>query len=269
MSPDGQSGCNIDFSCKGQRAVITGAGSGFGRVIAEAFLSAGARVCVCDISAQALEDCRRLLPSVHTVQADVSDPGQVDRMFREVAEVLGGLDVLVNNAGIGGPVSRVEEISVADLERIMAVNVISMFNCARHAVPMLRAAGGGSIVNISSVAGRVGYPMRSGYSTSKWAVVGFTKCLAAELGPDNIRVNSILPGVVEGERHTKLYKAKAESLGITFEEAEERFFSQVSLRRNVTPRDIAAATVFFCSPAAYSISGQALGVCGDIQYMRQ
>ena len=269
MIQNGQSGKNLDFSCTGERAVVTGAGSGIGRVIAEALLDSGARVCVCDSSATALAECRRLLPAVHTLLADVSDARRTAEMFAEVASTFGGLDVLVNNAGIAGPVSRVEELPPEEIERIMSVNVGGMFNCARGAIPLLRAAGGGSIVNISSVAGRVGYSMRSAYSTSKWAVVGLTKSLAAELGPDNIRVNAIMPGVVEGERHAKLYRAKAASLGITYQEAEERFFDQVSLRRNVTPRDIAAAVVFFCSPAAYSVSGQALGVCGDIQYMRQ
>jgi NAD(P)-dependent dehydrogenase (short-subunit alcohol dehydrogenase family) len=266
---NGQSGRDIDFTCTGQRALITGGGSGIGRVVAEALCQSGASVMVCDVSQAALDECANLLPEVRTILADVSDPEQVDRMFARIPELVGGLDILVNNAGIGGPVAKVEDLEPASVERIMAVNVSGMFHCTRRAVPLLRAFGGGSIINISSVAGRLGYAERSAYSASKWAVIGATKSFAAELGADNIRVNAILPGVIEGERHERLYRAKAERLGITFEQAEERFFEQVSLRRNVSARDVAAAILFLCSPAGANISGQSLGVCGDIQYMRQ
>jgi NAD(P)-dependent dehydrogenase (short-subunit alcohol dehydrogenase family) len=264
-----QAGARIDFSCTGQRALITGGGSGIGRVIAEALSASGATVMVCDASQAALDECAKLLPQVRTVLADVADSAAVERMFLRVPELLGGLDILVNNAGIGGPVAKVEELEPAMVERIMAVNVNGLFYCTRGAVPLLRAAGGGAIVNMSSVAGRLGYPERSAYSASKWAVIGATKAFAAELGASNIRVNAILPGVVDGERHERLYRAKAERLGITFEQTEERFFEQVSLRKNVGAHDIAAAILFLCSPAGASISGQSLGVCGDIQYMRQ
>lgn len=124
------------------------------------------------------------------------------------------------------------------------------------------------MVNISSVAGRMGYPGRAGYSASKWAVVGLTENLSAELGPHNIRVNAILPGTVEGERHNRLYAQRAKAQNMSFEEAEKLYTDQVALRRFVTPRDIAAAVVFLCSPAARNIAGQSLGVCGNVQYMR-
>ncbi len=268
MNSKGQSGAGLDFSCKGQRALVTGGGSGIGRVIAEALLDAQARVYVCDTSKQQLEDCKRVLPGVRTVHADVANIEQVDRMFEEIAGEFGGLDILVNNAGVPGPVGLIEDTDPAAWVRNMDVNVNGMFYCARRAVPMLKAAGGGSIVNTSSVAGRMGYPKRSGYSASKWAVVGLTKSLSIELGPHNIRVNSILPGTVEGERHVRLYTERAKVQGMTFEEAENLYTSQVALRRFVTPRDIAATVVFLCAPVSCNISGQAIGVCGDVQYMR-
>lgn len=268
MDPKGQSGAGLDFTCKGLRALVTGGGSGIGKVIAEALLDAQAQVYVCDMSAQQLEECERSLPGVKTIQADVSDIAQVDRMFERIAGDFGGLDILINNAGVTGPVGPIEDNDPAEWERNMDVNVNALFYCARRAVPMLKAAGGGSIVNTSSVAGRLGYPRRAGYSASKWAVVGLTKSLSMELGPYNIRVNSVLPGTVEGERHVRLYTERAKVQNMTFDQARELYTSQVSLRRFVTPRDIAAAVIFLCSPAACNISGQALGVCGDVQYMR-
>ncbi|GAA4324441.1 SDR family oxidoreductase [Pigmentiphaga soli] len=268
MDPIGQHGKGLDFSCRGQRALVTGAASGIGRVIAEALLDAQAQVYVCDVSAEALAECEQALPGVRTARADVSDAGQVDAMFARIAEDFGGLDILVNNAGVTGPVGPIEDNDPAQWERNMQVNVNGMFYCTRRAVPMLKQAGGGAIVNTSSVAGRMGYPGRAGYAASKWGVVGLTRSLSAELGPHNIRVNAVLPGTVEGERHERLYAERAKRQNMTFQEAEALYTTQVALRRFVTPRDIAAAVVFLCSPAARNISGQALGVCGDVQYMR-
>jgi NAD(P)-dependent dehydrogenase (short-subunit alcohol dehydrogenase family) len=138
-----------------------------------------------------------------------------------------------------------------------------MFYCTRRAVPQLKASGGGSLVNLSSIAGRLGFPLRSPYSAAKWGVVGFTKSLAIELGPSNIRVNAILPGVVEGERVNRVIGAKASSMGISFEAYREQFTSTISLRRMVSDQDIANMALFLASPAGRSISGQAVSVCGD------
>jgi short-subunit dehydrogenase len=264
----GQSGKDIDFSCKGLRALVTGGASGIGKVIAEALVDAGAIVMICDVSKEKLEECSKLMPSIKTYLADVSNMSQIDHMFNEIAQDFDGLDVLINNAGIAGPVGPIENNDPELWERNMRVNVDGLFYCTRRAVPMLKKSGGGSIVNTSSVAGRMGYPGRAGYSGSKWAVVGLTKSLAMELGPFNIRVNAVLPGTVEGERHNYLYEQRAKVQNMTFEEAEEVYTNQVSMRKFVTPRDIAASIVFFCSPASRYISGQALGVCGDVQYMR-
>jgi NAD(P)-dependent dehydrogenase (short-subunit alcohol dehydrogenase family) len=171
--------------------------------------------------------------------------------------------VLINNAGIAGPTAKVEEISVADWDRTIAVDLNSMFYCTRRAVPLLKAAGGGSIINLSSIAGRLGYPLRTPYSAAKWAVVGFTKSLAIELGPSNIRVNAIQPGVVEGERINRVIGARAEAAGIDFESSRDQLVSAVSLRRMVSPQDVANMALFLATPAGASISGQALSVCGD------
>jgi NAD(P)-dependent dehydrogenase (short-subunit alcohol dehydrogenase family) len=255
----------MELSAKNLRVVVTAGGAGIGRVIAQTFHAAGARVHVCDVAAETLADCQRA--GLGATLADVADPQQVDRLFDEAAARLGGLDVLVNNAGIAGPFGAVENISVADWDRTIAVNLSGMFYCLRRAVPLLKAAGGGLIVQMSSVAGRLGFPFRSPYSASKFAIVGLTETLAMELGPDNIRVNAIQPGIVDGERHWRNARRKAELLGITLEEQERRVMAKVSLRRMVSPQDVANMALFLASEQGKNISGQALSVCGNVEAM--
>lgn len=251
----------------GARVVVTAGGAGIGRTIAAAFVARGARVLVCDVSSDALAEARRAIPGVVAVTADVADPSAVDAMFVAARREFGELDVLVNNAGIAGPTARIEDVAPDALGRTLDVNVEGQFHCARHAVPMLKAAGGGSIVNISSVAGRLGFPMRSPYAASKWAVVGFTKSLAIELGETGIRVNAILPGHVDSERFRRVVRTKAEATGSSFDEVRSRFLGPVSLKRNVSADDIANMALYLASPFGASITGQAISVCGDVQMM--
>ena len=197
----------MDISLKGLRVVITAGGAGIGRAIARHFVADGARVHVCDVAEGALAETRAALPGIGATLADVSDAAQVDKLFDEAAKHLGGLDVLVNNAGIAGPTAAVEDIAPSDWERTIAINITGQFLCARRAVPLLKVAGGGLIVNTASVAGRLGYPLRTPYAASKWAVVGFTESLAMELGSANIRVNAILPGIVAGPRIERVIAA--------------------------------------------------------------
>lgn len=252
---------------EGQRIIVTAGAAGIGRAIAEQFMAQGARVFICDVDQTSLADFRKALPGAGTTVADVADPKQVDRLFTDATTFLGGLDVLVNNAGIAGPTAPVEEVSVEDWRRTLAVNLEGQFLCTRRAVPLLRQTGGGAIINLSSAAGRFGFARRTPYSASKWGVIGFTKSLAIELGPDNIRVNAILPGAVDGPRIQRVIAAKADSLGIPHKEMEARYVAQASLRRMVTADDIAGMAVFLASPAGYSISGQALAVDADTQYL--
>ena len=190
---------------------------------------------------------------------------QVDKLFDEAAKHLGGLDVLVNNAGIAGPTAAVEDIAPSDWERTIAINITGQFLCARRAVPLLKVAGGGLIVNTASVAGRLGYPLRTPYAASKWAVVGFTESLAMELGSANIRVNAILPGIVAGPRIERVIAAKAQAQNVSIEEMTRRYLGTVSLKRMVSADDVAAMAAFLASPAGANISGQALSVCGNVE----
>jgi NAD(P)-dependent dehydrogenase (short-subunit alcohol dehydrogenase family) len=250
---------------EGLRVAITAGASGIGRAIAETLRGHGARVHVCDVSEEAIRECRQALPDVAASVTDVADVHQVDRFFDEVEAGLGGLDVLVNNAGIAGPTAGVEEIAPEDWDRTVAVNLNGQFYCARRAVPLLRQSEAGAIINMSSVAGRLGFAYRTPYAATKWAVVGLTQSLAKELGPDGIRVNAILPGIVEGPRIERVIAARAEALGVDYDEMEREVLSKVSLRRTVSPYDVANMALFLCSPAGRNISGQSLSVCGNVE----
>jgi NAD(P)-dependent dehydrogenase (short-subunit alcohol dehydrogenase family) len=258
----------LPLDLPGLRVLVTAGAAGIGRTIAAAFLARGARVHVCDVDEAALAAATADLPGVLASRTDVADPAAVDLMLAQVGERLGGLDVLINNAGIAGPTAPIEEVAPAELERTLAVNVEGQFHCARRAVPLLKAAGGGAIINLGSIAGRLGFPYRSPYAASKWAVVGLTKSLAIELGPSNIRVNAILPGHVDSERFRRVVRARAESLGVTPEAMTAAFLEPVSLRRNVDPEDIANMALYLASPFGANITGQAISVCGDVQMMR-
>lgn len=254
--------CNqpLTVDLSGLRVAITAGAAGIGRVMADSFAARGARVFLCDIDAEALAACPH-----PAMRADMGEAAQCEAFVEAAAAELGGLDVLVNNAGIAGPTARVEEVTPEALEATLRIDLAAMFHCARRAVPHLRAAGGGSIVNISSAAGRFGFPLRSPYAAAKWGVVGFTKSLAMELGPDRIRVNAILPGLVAGDRIRRVIEAKAQARGVSFREQEAEALRDVSLRCYVTPHDIANMALYLCSPFGATISGQALAVDGDLQ----
>ncbi len=184
---------------------------------------------------------------------------------RRSSSSLGGLDALINNAGIAGPTGGVDEISTEDWRRCIDICLTGQFLCARRAVPMLKASGGGSIVNMSSAAGKHGYAFRTPYSAAKFGVIGFTQSLAKELGPHAIRVNAILPGIVEGPRIDNVISSRAKQLGISHEEMTERYLENVSLRRMVSPYDVATMVAFLLSNAGINISGQSLGVDGNVE----
>src|SRR4051812_35506811 len=239
----------MELSAKGKRVLVTAGAAGIGRVIARTFAEHGARVHVCDVDEAALKAFAVENRSISQSTADVSKIQDVEKLFEDVRKHLGGLDVLVNNAGIAGPTAKVEDIRPEDWDRCIAVDLNGMFYCTRKAMPMIKAAGGGSIVNLSSAAGRHGFPQRSPYSAAKWAVVGFTKSLAVEAGPDRVRVNCIQPGIVEGERMERVIAAKAQALGVSNEAFRETFLETTSLRSTVTQQDIANMALFLCTPA--------------------
>ena len=258
----------MNTSAQGLRVLVTAGATGIGRSIAQSFAEHGARVHICDVDQNALEVCGREQPSISRSLADVSRVDQVVLLFADVKRELGGLDVLINNAGIAGPTAKVEDIQPADWERCIAVDLNGMFYCTRLAMPLLKANGrerGGSVINLSSVAGRLGFGMRTPYAAAKWGVVGFTKSLAVEAGPDGIRVNCIQPGNVEGERIDRVIEAKAEAFGVSLGQQRQTLLDTTSLRTFVSAQDIANMALFLATDAGKHISGQALSVCGDMQ----
>jgi NAD(P)-dependent dehydrogenase (short-subunit alcohol dehydrogenase family) len=249
----------------GLRVLVTAGASGIGRAIADLLVTRRARVHVCDVSDGFLAEFRGAHPSSGVTKADVASEADVARLFDDVKTSLGGLDVLVNNAGVAGPTGGVEEIRPEDWRRTIDVCLTGQFLCARHAVPMLKSAGGGAIVNLSSAAGRFGYAFRTPYSAAKWGVIGFTQSLAKELGPADIRVNAILPGIVEGPRMSGVISARARQMNVSYEAMEKTYLDRVSLRRMVTAGDVAATVVYLLSPAGRNISGQSIGVDGNVE----
>jgi len=245
----------------GLRVIVTAGAAGIGRVIVEALHTYGAHIHVCDIDADAIANLNSSLPEVGTTVADVADANQVDQFFTEAESHLGGLDVLVNNAGIAGPTASIDAISPEEWERTVAVNLNGHFYCARRATPLLRNSDNAVMINISSVAGRLGFQNRTPYAATKWGIIGFTQSLAKELGPEGIRVNAILPGMVEGPRIERVISARAKTMGQS--EAEVK----TELRRTVAPNDIAEMVLFLCSSGARNISGQSLSVCGNVETM--
>jgi NAD(P)-dependent dehydrogenase (short-subunit alcohol dehydrogenase family) len=258
----------MDLGLRDKRVLVTAGAGGIGRVIAQRFLTEGARVAVCDIDDAALEECAAQTSGLLALRADVAVSADVGSLFARLQQSFGGLDVLMNNAGVSGPTKPVEEVTDEEWNRTLAVNVTGQFYAVRAAVPMFRSAGGGAIVNMSSVAGRMGMPMRAPYSTSKYAVRGLTDVLTVELGALNVRVNAILPGLVNGPRGRRVMDEQAKARGMALEEYLPFVLHNISMHTMIEMDEIAALAVFLASDHAKHITGQSIGVCGNFETYR-
>ncbi len=248
-----------------QRVLITAGASGIGRDMARAFAATGATVFVCDIDTAALGALAREIPGLATAPCDMASRAAIERMVPQAVERLGGLDVLINNAGIAGPTLPVDQMPPEEWDRTVAVNITGMFDVTRLAIPHLKKSAAGCIINMSSIAGRLGFVNRSPYAATKWAVVGFTKTLALELGSHGIRANAILPGAVAGERIERVFAGRARIANKTVDEIRAEAFANQSIKALIDPRDVAALAVYLASDAAKSISGQAIPIDNDRQ----
>jgi NAD(P)-dependent dehydrogenase (short-subunit alcohol dehydrogenase family) len=248
-----------------RKILVTAGASGIGKEIAKAFLAAGDTVYTCDINSSALGAAAHELKGLKTGACDVGDRNQIEVMVADAVKQLGGLDVLVNNAGVSGPTAPVQEIDPDQWEQVLRVDLTGTFLVTRAAIPHLIASGNGVIVNMSSAAGRFGYPNRSPYATVKWGLIGFTKTLSMELGEHNIRVNAILPGAVDGDRIQRVFQGRAKAEGESLDEVKAEAMANQSIKRLVDPKDIAALAVFLASDAAKSISGQTVPIDNDMQ----
>lgn len=250
----------VDF--KNRRVLVTAGSDGIGKTIVSAFYNAGASVHICSRTESKLKECAKEMPGLSYTIADVSVFEDVIKVFADIDKEMGGLDFLINNAGVSGPTARVDEVNVDEWDKTMKVNIDSQFYCSKLAVPMIIKAGGGAIINMGSTASLFAYPFRSPYAASKWATIGFTKTLAQELGVFHIRTNAVCPGCVEGPRINGVIEREAAKLGCTPADVREGYLNQTALRTFINARDIAEMCVYLCSPAGEKISGQVMVIDG-------
>jgi NAD(P)-dependent dehydrogenase (short-subunit alcohol dehydrogenase family) len=248
-----------------QRVLITAGASGIGREFVRAFAADGAKLFVCDIDEQALAGIAKMVPGIITARCDMAKRAEIESMMPAAVAALGGLDVLINNAGIAGLTLPVDEYPPDDWDRVVAVNLTAMFDVCRLAIPHLKQSKAGSIINMSSVAGRHGFANRSPYAATKWGVIGLTKTLAMELGAWGIRANAIAPGAVVGERIERVYKGRAQISGRSVDEVRAQAMADQSIKAMVDPQDIAALAVFLASDTGKAISGQVIPIDNDRQ----
>ena len=248
-----------------QRVIITAAGSGIGRAVASRFADAGARVHVCDVDESALDQLTSAFPNIAASNVDVADETALDGWLDGALDSLDGCDLLINNAGIAGPTGAVEELTLQAWRQCLAINLDAQMITCRKVVPAMKAQRSGCIINMSSTAGLFGCPFRTPYAAAKWAVIGFTKSIAAETGPCNIRCNAICPGSVDGDRMDRVIAAEATKTGKTAEKIRTEYTSGTSMRRFATAFEIADLCAYLASDAAKFISGQAISVDGHTE----
>lgn len=247
----------------GKTAIVTGGGTGIGAAIAEVFAEAGAYVVVAGRSRDTIDAVAARIGGL-AVPCDVTRTEQVELLFARAAERTGRVDVLVNNAGMSGPVMPVAEMDLDAFRDCVEVNLFGALNCLKVAARVMSAAGAGSIINMSSLMGLQGYPMRAAYSATKFALIGMTEAVAREVGPAGVRVNALCPGAVSGELMDRVLAKRAEAEGRSVEEiVEENYTSVSALKRWVDPREVGTAALFLASDASSSVAGDRIKVdCG-------
>lgn len=246
--------------------VITGAGDSVGRVIAEQFLRRGEQVHICDVRADALANTLADNPGMRGTLADIADRKQVALLFEEAIDGFGKLNTLVNCVGIGGPRAATEEINEDEWRATFDVNVHGVFATMQSAIPLLRISGGGSIINFSTGSTRTRLPFRSAYIASKFALEGLTLNAARELGPDGIRCNAILPGIIDNARMRSIMAQRADAERISIDDIQAEYLRYVSMRSMVSPADIAGMVLFLASDAGRLVTGEAIAVSGNLEW---
>lgn len=247
----------------GKLAIVTGGGSGIGAATAKIFARAGAAVVV---AGRRLDPLKRVAGEIggHAIACDVSDQGQVQALFAEALMITGRVDVLLNNAGGPGPIAPVAEVDMNAWVACMNINLVGAMHCLQEAARIMGAQKSGSIINMSSLMGIEGYPMRSAYVASKFALIGITETMARELGPLNVRVNALMPGAVSGENMDRILKRRSEAEGRPVEEIERENYTDVAaLKRWVTPEEVGRAALYYACDLSSAITGDKMKVdCG-------
>jgi 3-oxoacyl-[acyl-carrier protein] reductase len=252
---------------EGQVAIVTGAAKGLGQAISLRLAGEGADLALAAREAPPLEalagDVRGLGRRALVVPTDVRDEAAVRAMVEAAVDGFGRVDILVNCAGTTGPIETpVQEIKVEDWDEVLAVNLRGTFLPTKHVAPVMLRQGRGKIVNIAGTSGLRGYKLRAAYSSSKWAIRGFTRTVALELGPRGINVNCVAPGIVGGDRMARLCREKARKRGWTPEQVYQEYVQEMALRRVTTAEDIASAVCFLCTDESRNMAGQCVTVDG-------
>ena len=257
-------------SLNNKKIIISAGASGIGWATAKICLSKGAYVYLCDIDNKSLNKIKKhplANKKLFYYECDASDEDDVSNFFSQVNRKTKKVDALINNVGVAGPTGTIEKLSSEDWEKTLKINVISHFYFTKLAIPMLKKNKGGSIINISSGAGIMGFPLRSPYAASKWAVIGLTKTLAMELGKFKIRVNAICPGTVKGDRMIRVIRDKAKFLKVSKKKIEKDFISMASMNSWINEEDIGKMCSYLISSDGEKISGQAIPIDGNATRM--
>ena len=250
-----------------RRVVITGGASGLGREMAQKFLSQGDRVAICDVSRVSIEALKQERPEILGVQCDVTDELQMQEFFDQVQTEFGGVDIFLSNAGTGGPAGRLETIEFYEWRDCVSVTLEGAFLRCRLAGQQMKEQGSGVILIISSTSGLFGVPNRAPYVTAKWGLIGLMKTLAMELGPAGVRVNAICPGSVDGDRMERVLDMESAATGQDRAAVQSQYTQGVSLRKFMSPQDIAEMAFFLASEVAQNVTGQAISVDGNTERM--
>jgi len=257
----------MPLSLQNKKIIISAGASGIGWATAKVCLSRGAIVYLCDIDTKSLKKIQKHPLNnkrLFSYECDASDEDEVSNFFNKINKKTKKIDALINNVGIAGPTGTIEKLSSDDWERTLKINVISHFYFTKLAIPMLKNNKGGSIINISSTAGIMGFALRSPYAASKWAIIGVTKTLAIELGKFKIKVNAICPGTIKGDRMDRVIKDKAKFLKVSKKIIEKDFLSMASINSWISQEDIGNMCSFLISKDSEKISGQVFPVDGNI-----
>ena len=260
----------MPLSLHNKKIIISAGASGIGLATAKICLSKGAIVYLCDINNKSLKKIQKHPLSnkrLFSFKHDASDENDVFNFFHKIKKKTKKIDALINNVGVAGPTGTIEKLNSKDWEQTLKINVISHFYFTKLAIPMLKKNKGGSIINISSGAGIMGFPLRSPYAASKWAVIGVTKTLAMELGKFKIRANAICPGTIKGDRMVRVIRDKAKFLKITKKAVEKDFISMASMNCWIYEEDIGNICSFLISKDSERISGQVIPVDGNATRM--
>ena len=258
----------INQSLKNKRIIISAGASGIGLATAKVCLSRGAYVYLCDINSKSLHKFNKHPlnnKKLFAYLCDASNEYQVSDFFEKVKKKTKKIDALINNVGIAGPTGSLEKLKSKDWENTLHVDVNSHFYFTKKAIPLIKKSKNGSIVNISSTAGILGFPLRSPYAASKWAIIGVTKTLAMELGKFNIRVNAVCPGTIKGARMKRVIKDKAKFTKVSAKIIEKDFVSMSSMKQWILEEDIGKMCSFLISNDSSKVSGQIISVDGHTE----